>query len=128
MAHPDFEIRFATLSEYLEAARPHAAPRRYTLDHVFHGVSLGKNGDLFRRLSRAGEHNVLAAESISATLGLFGRPYPGWDVYPAWELEEAWRELLAAQHHDNDECEGLCGHVGKRSYERSRGLSQDVLE
>ena len=112
LADPSFDVRFATLSEYLEAARPVAEVRRYTLADVFHGMSLGKNGDLFRRLSRRTEQALLAAESLSALLGLFGRPYAQWDVYPTWELEEAWRDLLAAQHHDNDECEGLCGHVG----------------
>ncbi|HWQ11675.1 MAG TPA: hypothetical protein VNL77_02680 [Roseiflexaceae bacterium] len=123
---PRFEVRPVTLSEYLEVARPHAAPRRYTLDDVFHGMSLGKNGDLFRRWSRRAEQSALAAESLSALAGLFGRPYPSWNVYPTWELEESWRELLAAQHHDNDECEGLCGFVGLRSYERSLGLSAHV--
>src|SRR5262249_39228488 len=44
-----------------------------------------------------------------------------------WELDEAWRELLAAQHHDNDECEGLCGHVGLTSYRRSAELSRAVF-
>jgi len=97
------------------------------MDDVFHGMSLGKNGDVFRRLSRSAEDTLLAAESLSALMGLFGRPYPHWDVYPTWELEEAWRELLSAQHHDNDECEGLCGHVGKFSYERSLSLSREVL-
>ena len=33
----------------------------------------------------------------AALAGLFGRPYPSWDVYPTWELDEAWRELLAAR-------------------------------
>jgi alpha-mannosidase len=126
LADPRFEIRPVTLSEYLRIAEPHAEPRHYTLDDVFHGMSLGKNGDLFRRWSRRAEQSVLAAESLSALAGLFGRPYPSWNVYPAWELEEAWRELLAAQHHDNDECEGLCGFVGLRSYERSVGLSEHV--
>jgi alpha-mannosidase len=125
---PEYELRFVTLSEYLEAAREHAEERHYTLDDVFHGMSLGKNGDLFRRLSRRSEQRLLAAESLSALAGLFGRPYPSWDVYPTWELEEAWRELLAAQHHDNDECEGLCGHIGRRSYERSLALSGHVIE
>jgi alpha-mannosidase len=127
LAHPEFELRCVTLPEYLEVVRDLAVPRRYTMDDVFHGMSLGKNGDLFRRLSRDAEHGVLAAEALSALSGYLGRPYPGWDVYPVWELEEAWRELLAAQHHDNDECEGLCGHVGRRSYERSQGLSEDVI-
>ena len=128
LEHPNYEVRMVTLAEYLEAAREHAEPRRYTMDDVFHGLSLGKNGDLFRRLSREAEHTLLAAEAFSSLAGLFGRPYASWDVYPTWELEEAWRELLAAQHHDNDECEGLCGHVGMRSYERSLGLSRHVLE
>ena len=59
-------------------------------------------------------------------MGLFRRPYAQWDVYPTWELEEAWRELLAAQHHDNDECEGLCGHIGLRSYERSLAITDHI--
>jgi len=128
LAHPAFELRPVTLAEYLEAARVHAIPRRYTLDDVFHGMSLGKNGDHMRRLSRQAEQSLLAAESLAATYGLFGRPYPSWDVYPIWELEEAWRELLAAQHHDNDECEALCGSIGARSYERSLALSGQVAD
>lgn len=128
MERPEFELRFVTLSEFLEQARPKAVPRRYTLSEVFHGMSLGKNGDLFRRYSHTAERQLLTAESLSATAGLFGRPYPHWDVYPAWELDEAWRELLAAQHHDNDECEGLCGHVGETSYKRSLALSSHVVE
>src|SRR5690606_21459873 len=30
-------------------------------------------------------------------------------------------------HHDNDECEGLCGHVGKFAYERSLSLSSEII-
>lgn len=128
IADERFELRFVTLGEYVEIARPYAEVRRYTLDHVFHGMSLGKNGDLFRRLSRRAEQNLLTAESLSSISGFFGRPYPHWDVYPLWELEEAWRETLSAQHHDNDECEGLCGHVGKYSYERSLSISKHVID
>jgi alpha-mannosidase len=127
IADERFELRFVTLGDYVEIARPYAQVRRYTLDDVFHGMSLGKNGDLFRRLSRRAEQNLLAAESLSSISAFFGRPYPHWDVYPLWELEEAWRETLSAQHHDNDECEGLCGHVGKYSYERSLSISQHVI-
>lgn len=123
-----FDLHFATLSGYLEAVREHAIVRQYTLADVFHGLSLGKNGDLFRRLSASAEESLLTAEAMSAVGGLFGRPYSHWDVYPTWELEEAWRELLSAQHHDNDECEGLCGFIGKLSYERSQGLSEGVIE
>jgi alpha-mannosidase len=128
-ARPDFDLRPVLLSEYLEAARPHAAlTRRYTLDDVFHGMSLGKNADRLRRLSREGEQTLLAGEALSSLMGLFGRPYANWDVYPVWEFEEGWRELLSAQHHDNEECEGLCGFVGLRSYERGLALGGQVLD
>jgi len=128
LQHPDFDVRPVSLPEFLELARPNAVPRQYRLDEVFHGTSLGKNGDLFRRLSHEAEHAVLSAEVISSIAGFFGRPYPSWDVYPTWELEEAWRELLSAQHHDNEECEGLCGYVGRRSFERSLSLSNYIVE
>jgi alpha-mannosidase len=125
---PQFDVYFATLPQYLEPRRTQAPVRKYTLDDVFHGMSIGKNGDLFRRLSRRAESSALAAESLSALLGLFGRPYASWDVYPTWELDEAWRELLSAQHHDNEECEGLCGYVGRYSYERSLQLTEGIVE
>lgn len=128
LADPRFEFRHTTLSGYLSTVRDQVTEvRRYGMDDVWHGMSLGKNGDLFRRLSREAENQLLTAETLSAVLGLYGRPYAQWDVYPTWELEEAWRELLQAQHHDNDECEGLCGHIGKFSYERSKSLSGHVL-
>lgn len=123
------DIRFATLAEYLSVACQTDLPiRRYRMDEAWHGMTLGKNGDRMRRASQKAEASLLTAEAASATLGLFGRPYPRWDVYPVWELEEGWRELLQAQHHDNDECEGLCGHVGMFSYERSLSLSRHAGE
>lgn len=127
LSDPRFEVSFATLSGYLDSLPETLPVRRYTPDEVWHGMTVGKNGDLFRRLSRSGEHTLLTAETLAAVAGRLGRPYAQWDVYPAWELEEAWRELLQAQHHDNDECEGLCGHVGRFSYERSLSLSTHVL-
>lgn len=127
LADERFDIRVGTLGEYLKTTAEFAAPvRAYGMDDVFHGMSLGKNGDGFRRLSRETEAGLLTAETFAAIAGLFGRPYAQWDVYPTWELEESWRELLQAQHHDNDECEGLCGHVGRFSYERSLSLSGHV--
>jgi alpha-mannosidase len=119
-------LRAVTLSELLEEVGQEAQPRYYDMAEVFHGVSLGKNGDLFRRRSRACEESLLTAESLSTMMGFLGRPYPSWNVYPEWELGEAWKELLVAQHHDNDECEGLCGHVGASSYDRSLTLSDFV--
>ena len=101
--------------------------RAYTPDEVWHGMTLGKNADRHPRTSRRVEQTILAAESLSAVAGLFGRPYASWDVYPTWELDEAWRELLAAQHHDNHECEGLCGFVGYHQMENAGRLAGEVL-
>ncbi|MEZ4500911.1 MAG: hypothetical protein R2839_12755 [Thermomicrobiales bacterium] len=126
MADSRFEIRPVTLPDYLEAARSYAEVRRYTLDDVFHGLSLGKNGDLLRKLSAAVEHSVLDAESVSTLTGFLGRPYPQWDVYPVWELDEAWRELMIAQHHDTDECEGLMGTISMQFYEKSLRMANHI--
>ncbi len=124
-----FDVEPCTLGELIAKLGGGAAPpvRRYTMDDVFHGMTLGKNADEVPRASDAAEAKILAAEALSSTLGLLGRPYASWDVYPSWELDEAWRELLQAQHHDNHECEGLCGSVGKASFERAQYLATDVL-
>lgn len=128
LSTPGLDVRFGTLSEVLDAVREHAQVRRYTMDDVFHGMSLGKNGDLGHRRSREAEQTLLSAEALSVLAGRFGRPYPHWDVYPVWELEEGWRELLAFQHHDNDECEGLCGHVGYAGLDRGQAMASHVLD
>ena len=39
----------------------------------------------------------------------------------------AWRELLQAQHHDNHECEALCGSIGKHSMDRAAGLATETV-
>ncbi|MBK8974432.1 MAG: hypothetical protein IPM29_00755 [Planctomycetes bacterium] len=123
-----FDVVPCTLAELIARLDDGAAPvRRYTMDDVFHGMTIGKNGDRVPRLGDRAEQRILAAEALLATLGLCGRPYASWDVYPAWELDEAWRELLQAQHHDNHECEALCGAVGRRSFERATALADDVL-
>ncbi|MEV4534356.1 hypothetical protein AB0J82_11055 [Asanoa sp. NPDC049518] len=128
LATPGFDVRFGTLSEVLDAVGTDAPVRAYTMDDVFHGMSLGKNGDRGHRRSRETEQVLLSGESLSVLAGRLGRPYPHWDVYPVWELEEGWRELLAFQHHDNDECEGLCGHVGYAGLERGHALGRAVLD
>jgi alpha-mannosidase len=121
-----FEITPCTLGEFLDLQSGELPVRRYGMDDVWHGLSLGKNGDRMREWSKRCESELLRAEGISSMMGMFGRPYAQWDVYPTWELEEGWRELLSAQHHDNDECEGLCGHVGLASYRRSLDLAEHV--
>ncbi len=115
---PRFEILAVTLGEYLAKWKGKDLPvRKYQPDDFWHGMTLGKNGDNHPKRSAELEHRILEAETASAILGLFGRPYEPWDVYPTWELEECWRNLLAAQHHDNHECEGLCGHIAEAQFE-----------
>ena len=129
LSDPRFDVRPGTLSTLIEALDDGRAPvRRYGMESVFHGVSLGKNADRMVRLSHQTEALILAAESASSLAGLCGRPYPSWDVYPTWELEEAWRETLAAQHHDNHECEALCGFVGRHQFEKAHSLASHVLD
>lgn len=118
-----FEILAMTLAEYLALWKDQDLPvRQYSMDEVWHGMTLGKNGDNHPKTSAWLEHRILEAETAAAILSLFGRPYKPWDVYPTWELEEAWRHLLAAQHHDNHECEGLCGHVAEAQFAYARTL------
>jgi alpha-mannosidase len=129
LADERFAIECNTLGEYLSRLDPNSLPERaYRADQVFHGMTLGKNADNMRRRSRNIEEWITAAETLATAVGAFGRPYAQWDVYPTWELEEAWRELLQAQHHDNDECEGLCGHIGKISYDRAQSHAWGVTE
>lgn len=102
--------------------------RQYTLDDVWHGMSVGKNADRIPRASLNGERTLLEAEVLATTTAMLGRPYPSWDVYPYWEIDEAWRELLAAQHHDNHECEGLCGFIGLDSLNKAQRMAERVRD
>lgn len=114
---PRFEILAMTLANYLALWKDQDLPvRQYSMDEVWHGMTLGKNGDNHPKTSAWLQHCIQESETAAAILSLFGRPYKPWDVYPTWELEEAWRHLLAAQHHDNHECEGLCGHVAEAQF------------
>ncbi len=126
---PEAQARVQPPTTTPDPSHPAALPiRLYTMDQVWHGMTLGKNADRHPRRSREVEQAILAAESLVALAGLFGRPYASWDVYPTWELDEAWRELLAAQHHDNHECEGLCGFVADAQMFKSRMHADEVHE
>jgi alpha-mannosidase len=132
VSDPRFDVRARPagrlIAELVEQAKhgDGAPVRRYGPDQVWHGMTLGKNADAHPRASRRTEALILAAESISTTASLLGRPYASWDVYPTWELDEAWRETLAAQHHDNHECEGLCGFIGHMSFDRAQKLAMEA--
>ncbi len=124
-------LESATASQLIARLRELGGPppvRAYELDETFHGLTLGKNGDYMPRFSRSAEEQLLAAESLSALAGMFGRPYASRDVYPAWELEEAWRELCIGQHHHMHEREGEGGAAGERAYERAVALSHEVFQ
>lgn len=123
---PRFALTFATLGEYLASAPDDVPVRRIGLNDVWHGFSIGKNGDRMRALSANAERQLVQAEMLATLTSLLPRPYAQWDVYPVWTLEEAWRELLQAQHHDNDECEGLCGEIGEVSYAKASSLAELV--
>jgi alpha-mannosidase len=126
-ADPRFDLQARTLSKLIEELdRPDAPVRAYHMDQVWHGMSLGKNGDAHPRASLGTERETLKAESIATMTAMLGRPYPSWDVYPHWELEEAWREQLAAQHHDNHECEGLCGFLGHDQFAKAATMAKRV--
>src|SRR5690606_3071619 len=122
--HSGVEFSTGTLSEVLDGVAAGAPVRRYGMDDVFHGMSLGKNGNRVHRLAREIEQTLVAAEATATLAGSLGKPYAQRSKYPSWELEEAWRELLAYEHHDNDECEGLCGSIGDLGAERARGLAR----
>ncbi|MCC6320538.1 MAG: hypothetical protein IT438_03775 [Phycisphaerales bacterium] len=133
MGDARFDVRARTAGQLIEELRADAAARRvvvpvrkYGPDDVWHGMTLGKNGDAHPRASSRAEQAILAAEALSTVASVMGRPYASWDVYPTWELDEAWREALAAQHHDNHECEGLCGFVGHGQLERAERLADEV--
>ncbi|MCA9286278.1 MAG: hypothetical protein KDA22_13720 [Phycisphaerales bacterium] len=118
MADQRFELRprtmgalIAELRAGLDAERVEVPVRAYRMHDVWHGMTLGKNAYAHPGTCATTEARLRDAESLAATASLLGRPYPSWDVYPTWELEDGWRLLLAAEHHDNHECEGLCGHV-----------------
>jgi hypothetical protein len=117
----------AFLLDYVEGRASSAQVRQYALNEVFHGISVGKNGDALPALWRRAEDALLTAEHLAAWCSLLGRPYPQFDSYPEWQLNEAWRMLMQAQGHDAYECEGLTHKVGRRYAQTSIMLARDVL-
>lgn len=121
-----FEVKSATLAEYLGGVSDDVPVRQYEMHEVWHGMTMGKNGDQHPIASWRLERMLAEAEACAATLSLFGRPYAQWDVYPTWEFEEAWKHLLMGQHHDNHECEGLCGSIGHSHFGHADALVSNV--
>ena len=128
-----FDVRPRTCSQLIAELIEHTpadmvVAREYKPDEMWHGLTLGKNADRHPRTMRRVENRLLAAEALASLASIFGRPYQSWDVYPTWELDEAWRELLAAQHHDNHECEGLCGFVAYHQMHKSLSHASEVFD
>ncbi len=124
----EYEWRSSTPTDALRALPPaRFLARALPMDHVYHGTSLGKNGDYMPRYSRMCEEQLLAAESVAALAALLGHPYATPRAHPGWELGESWRELLAAQHYRVHEREAQSGPIGERSFERSLALSSEVF-
>jgi len=133
-ADPRFDVRPRTCAQLIDellrtdgSGTSDAIPERcYSPDDIWHGMTLGKNADRHPRTSRRVENEITRAEAVATLASLLGRPYPSWDVYPTWELDEAWRECLAAQHHDNHECEGLCGFIGFQQFDKASAAASEV--
>src|SRR5690606_21240884 len=133
-ADPRFDVRPRTCAQLIDellrtdgSGTSDAIPERcYGPDDIWHGMTLGKNADRHPRTSRRVENEITRAEAVATLASLLGRPYPSWDVYPTWELDEAWRECLAAQHHDNHECEGLCGFIGFQQFDKASAAASEV--
>ena len=98
----------------------------YKPEQVFHGISVGKNGDMLPRLWHKAENWILKAEFLATWCSFLGKPYPQYDSYPEWQLHEAWKFLMQSQGHDAYECEGLTNRVGHRFAQTAIMLAQDV--
>lgn len=98
----------------------------YKPEQVFHGVSVGKNGDMLPRLWHKAENWILKAEFLATWCSFLGRPYPQYDSYPEWQVHEAWKLLMQSQGHDAYECEGLTNRVAHRFAQTAIMLAQDV--
>jgi len=94
---------------------------------VYQGLSLGKNGDFVRQYHRKIENEILDGQTM-ATIGYLSGTYPQWSSYPDWEFDEAWRNLMIGQAHDIDECEGLCGDIGKLYLRKAEEISKSIVD
>lgn len=125
----DFITKPQLLEEFFEKHRTEKSipAREYTLDETFHGVSVGKNGDILPKLWRQAERTITRAEYLAAWCSFLGQPYPQFSSYPEWQLHEGWKNLLCSQGHDAFECQGLTDHVGRRFAQTAIMLSQDII-
>lgn len=99
--------------------------REYASEALWHGQSMGVNGDrILRRCARL-ERDILAIEALSAMQPFLGKR-DAWGEYPHWEIDEAWRGLLTAQHSELREREGSLGGIALADATRAQSLVDDV--
>jgi hypothetical protein len=96
-----FNVRYVTLSEYLEAYGQTATKRiSWRMDDFRKLLPWGVGGDQLRRKGRAVEALLLAAERFDAAAGLLGLKEER-----TADLDQAWKHVLIAQSHDVSLCE-----------------------
>ena len=99
----EFQVRYTTLTEYLEQYGSQVKERVGWRMDDFHKLQpWGVGGDQLRREGRETEALLTAAERFDAVANLLGL-YGGRKA----ELEEAWKHMLIAQSHDVSMCEDL---------------------
>ena len=99
----EFQVRYTTLTEYLEQYGGQVRERvSWRMDDFRKLEPWGVGGDQLRREGRETEALLTAAERFDAVAHLLGL-YGGRVA----ELEEAWKHLLIAQSHDVSLCEEL---------------------
>lgn len=97
----------------------------YSGSTLWHGQSIGINGDRILRSCARLERDILAVEALSAMQPFLGKN-DAWGEYPHWELDEAWRGLLVAQHSEVREREGSLGGIALADATRAQSLIDDV--
>ncbi len=94
---------------------------------LYHGLSIGKNGNTLQVERRKIENKLLDAQALAAT-AYVNNLSPQWSEYPSWEIEEAQRFLMISQAHDIDECEGFCGDIGKTYLKTAQEIIDPVIK
>ncbi len=121
------ELDYQLPSTLLDGLKP-TEKRKYQMADLFQGISLGKNGDQIRRDSRYAEILLLDGQIMALCQMVVGSDYPQWSFYPEWEFQQGWDDLMVAQAHDMDECEGFCGDIGKQYLQKAISLGSSIVD
>ena len=109
----EFQVRYTTLTEYLEQYGSQAKERvSWRMDDFRKLEPWGVGGDQLRREGRETEAALAAAERFDAVAHMLGL-----DGGRVAELEEAWKHLLFAQNHGISMCEDWVDLSGRATKE-----------